>query len=497
MGATATRPVLPGVYPTFQAARRTALPPSYGAVVAVPIVHTDGPVGQPDYFTSFSDWEQAYGADDSPGRIAVHGAFNGEGLEGFGGAQAVLVSRVAGAAAAQADVTLDNPAAADAITVAAAYPGTRGNRLSIQVLPVVGGVQEVLLLDGTVEVENWTYTINQPGALAGLVALMNASDLINDSAVVLEGVTGLAAGTFPLTGGNDGLVLTGADWTAAIAQFEFFDFAVFAPYDLPWAQGVGAQSIRDTIAAIVAWRDQQEAQGHRFMVAVGGALDELPADAIARAQSLSNPSVITVGGPGFNDDQFGALSSSQLAPRIAGIRAQRGESMSMDMARLAGGTPRPLVTGGQITLSNVVDMVQAGVITLQRDRWQVAPTRIAKDVNTYQPVVADPLNEPEGKPLAIYGTPKFVMAMQQFANQAQAELERTMIGKVIVNDATRAAAAARVLGMAKDRERIGSFAPGTVVTPVPGDDTDDFITIQVDLTFGRALAQLFIQATVR
>lgn len=502
--SVATRPVLPGVYPTYDAERRTVVPPNAGAAVALPIVHNWGPVGQPAYYEDFGAWEEDYGTDLTPGRIAVHGAFFGEGLEGWGGAGAVLVSRLAASDAAAAFVVLKATGGADALRIAGRYVGTRGNRFSLQVLPIVAGVQEVVLLDGTVELETWTYRIADPGALAGLrdqigVAAAPLSENVV-ATLVADSATGLAVGTFALTAGDDGDVLTGADWTNGVAPFDDFDFAFFAPYDLPWSPAVGAQSIRDAIGTIVAWRDQQEDErGHRFTVVVGGALDELPADAITRAGSLLAPGVMTVGGPGFNDDAFGGLSTSQLAPRIAGIRAQRGEGMSMDMARLAGGTPRLLPTGGRVALSSVVDMVQAGVVVLDRDRWTVAPTRIAADVNTYQPNIgsADPDTTPADRPKSIWGNPKFVLSMQQFANDAQAECEREMIGKVVVNDATRNAAAARVLRLAKAREKVGAFSPGTVVEVVPGAATDKFVKLKVSLTFGRALTQLFIQATVR
>lgn len=497
--AVDTRPVLPGVYPEYTAEPRTTIPPSPGAVVAVPILHDWGPVNDPKLCEDFGDYETWFGKSVTPGRIAVYGAFVGEGLEGAGGAGAVLVSRIAGADALEAFVVLDNPAAADAFRIEAKYVGTRGNDLRVTVTPVVTGIQEVVLLDGTVELESFTYRIAD--GFDTLLDAMTGSGWVVGS-VTLEGVTGLAPGTFPLTGGDDGDTLTGADWVSALEPFNDFDFAVFAPFDVPWEPGAGAPELatRDTVAAIVAWRDDQEARyGHRFTVVVGGALDELPADAIERAESLLNPGVISVGGPGFNDDVFGALSTSQLAPRIAGVRAARGEGQSMDLARLAGGTPRPLPTGSRVSLNAQIDMVQAGVIVVGRDRWQVAPSRIVADVNTYQPDIGsgDPDALPADRPKSVWGNPKFVLSMQQFANSAQAEVEREMIGKVAVNDDTRAAAAARVLRMVKDRERTGAFAAGSIVEAVPGADTDKFVRVKVTLTFGRALAQLFIDATVR
>lgn len=492
----ATDPILPGVYTEYNADQHITLPPSPGVTVAVPIVHNWGPVNDPQFFTSLAAWEAVYGTDDSPGRIAVYGALAGEGLEGAGGAGAVLVSRLAGASAAPASVAIPNPAATDAFELSAKFPGTRGNRLSAEVGAVVDGVQEVVILDGTVELESYSFRIADAAALAGLAGSTAASSYSVGS-VLEEGVTGLAPGTYALTGGDDGLVLTGADWTSGVEPFQDFDFAFFAPYDLPWSQDAGALAIRTTQSTLQAWRNQREVEGQRFTIVMGGALDELAADAIARAVAQLDPGVLTCGGPGFDDDTFGPLSMSQMAPRIAGIRAQRGEGQSIDMARIAGGTPRPNPTGSRVSLSEVTQMVQAGVVTIQRDRWVVAPTRIVADVNTYQPIVANPDTQPADRPRSIWGNPKFVLSMQQFANDAQAEIEREMIGKTTVNDTTRNAAAARVLRLAKIRERTGAFAPGTIVQPVPGLDTDKFVKVAVSLTFGRALTQLFIIGTVR
>jgi hypothetical protein len=54
-------------------------------------------------------------------------------------------------------------------------------------------------------------------------------------------------------------------------------------------------------------------------------------------------------------------STSQLAPRIAGIYAQRGEGMAAHYARLAGTTLRNKPAGGGgVTLQDAEDMTNAG-----------------------------------------------------------------------------------------------------------------------------------------
>jgi hypothetical protein len=488
----ATRPTLPGAYTRYLARRRTVVPPSPGGVVAVPFTHDWGPMDTPVLLESFDDFEAVYGESSSPARIAVSGAFTGEGLEGLGGASAVLAIRMGGSSAAKATVTLDNPAAADALTIRAKYEGDRGDRLKVLVSPITSNVQEVSILDGTVELESFTYTTNIAPALAGLRDRINAQSDYVEAVLVLEGTTGLAAGTFSLAGGDDGSTLTAADWTTTQNALLFEEFAFLAPFNLPWAEGASepAPTIRSIVAQLVAWTTARNDAGHRFQLVVGGALDETPATAIARAAACASEYVITVGGPGVNDDTYGALSTAQLVPRIAGIRAQRGEGMAAHFARLAGTVPRPNATGTPVSANELESLVVGGVYALERDRYAAAPTRIVKDVNTYTADTTD-------KPRAIYGNPKFVLSMQQFATEAEQEIEREMIGKTVISQATREAAAARVLRRAKVRERMGAFQPGTIVEAVPGNPEDEFIDLRVTLTFGRALAQLFIRGTVK
>jgi hypothetical protein len=205
---------------------------------------------------------------------------------------------------------------------------------------------------------------------------------------------------------------------------------------------------------------------------------------------MNNPNVITYGGPGLDDDDLGALSTSQLVPRLAGIHAQRGENQAVHFARLAGTVPRNKTTGAPLSISELEELVVGGVGALQRDRYAVAPTRIVKGVTTYT-------DDTDDMPLAIFGNPKFVTSMHAFANESEAEIEQEMIGKVRVDDSTREAAAARVLRRAKQREDSGAFQVGTIVEPVPGSDDDEHIQVNATIGFGRALAQVLLQGTVR
>jgi hypothetical protein len=487
-------PDLPGVYTDYEAAPNTTLPPSPGGIVSLPLTHDWGPANQAILLRSFGEWEKVFGTDESAGRRAVYMAFQGEGLEGAGGASAVYVNRMASAEAAAATIALKNPAATAAISVSARYKGTRGNRFKVTASPIVEGKQTITLLDGTAELESFPLEVAETGALKNLVALINAVSPWVEAALTTEGTTGLAAGTFALATGNDGATLVGADWLAGVQAFNDVDFAYLAPFDLPWAPGTPGKTVRETISSLQAWCDEQCNAGHRFTIVFGGALEEEPTTAVSRALELKDPVVMTVGGPGLTDEVFGKLSSSQLAPRIAGIRAQRGETQNAHFARLAGTLPLPKASGSAVTLNEYEEMVGAGVIALQRDRYAAAPTRIVKDVNTWQP--ADRTTQNEERPRNIYGNPKMVQSMQQFANEAEQDMAVEMIGKVVVNNTTRGIIAARVLKLAQPRIKTGAFQPGVKVTPEPGSDSDDFVILKVEIAFGRALAQLFLKATV-
>ncbi len=487
-------PDLPGAYTHFEAALSTQLPPSPGGIIAVPITHDWGPIAEPVLCSSFSEFERIFGTDDSPGRLAIYESFFGEGLAGAGGANAVYALRLANEEAAAAAASVTNPTPAAAIEVTARWKGTRGNRLKVVASAIVEEKQHVSILDGTVELESFSFGIKGATALAKLVATINARSPWVEATLTKEGETGLKAGTSNLEGGLDGATLTGEDWTNGVTALSGVDFAYLAPFDLPWATGEEAKPIKETILALQAFTNEQITAGHRFTLVVGGALGEEPTDAITRALELDDPAVITVGGPGVKDETFGELSTSQLAPRIAGIRAQRGESQNMHFARLKGTLPLLKGDGTAVSLSETEQMVAAGVVVLARDRYSLAPTRVVKDVNTWTPAVGSQAEEE--RPRKIFGNPKMVQTMQQFSNQAEALIERDLIGRVVVTDASRQAAAGRVLTLADGRIKTGAFQPGFKVTAEPGTEDDDFIKLAITMPFGRSLTQLFLNATV-
>src|SRR5919201_6524711 len=99
------RPLRPGAYWRFVATEPERVQVNPGSVVAVPIIHTWGPLKQPVLCTSYDDFQAIFGRDASPGQRAVKQCFRGEGTPDGAGAGAVLAYRMGAAAAAAATVT--------------------------------------------------------------------------------------------------------------------------------------------------------------------------------------------------------------------------------------------------------------------------------------------------------------------------------------------------------------------------------------------------------
>lgn len=490
----AIRPTLPGAYTRYIAQRPAAQPPAPGNVIAVPITHDWGPLDVPTLVTDYGMFQELFGiggvVSDTPGSRAIYDAFRGEGVLGLGGAAGVIVSRFAGSAAAKASIALTNPTPVAALSVTTKYETSKA-AIKVVVSPIVSNVQTVDVYDGTSQLETYTYATNVAPALAGLRDLINKTSKVLVATLTLEGTTGLTAGTFTLTGGNDGTTLLAADWTAVWDTFANDNFSYIAPFNVAWSDLASEPSItnRAIIAGLTQWLKDENKRGHRVSAVVGVAIDASTVTSLALGAACATEFVIAVGGAGVNDDLWGGLSTAQLAPRIAGIYANRGETMAAHFARLAGTLPRPKPGGGATSTADAEALTNGGVVAIMRDRFADAPTRLVKSVNTYS---ADTTN----KPRIIYGNPKFVLSMQQFANDVEADAEVNLIGRVVLTPATRSAIAARALRIARAREPL-AFAEGTTVTALPGDDTDEFVVLDVRITFGRALAQLFIQANVR
>jgi hypothetical protein len=451
----AIRPTLPGAYTRYIAQRPAAAPPAPGTLVALPITTDWGPMDEATLITDYGHFQAVFGiggvASDTPGSRAVYDVFRGEGIAGIGGAGGAIVTRFGGSAAAKASVTLNNPAAAPALKIQTRYETSRTG-FKVVASPIISNVQTVDFYEGTSLLESYTYTVNVAPALATLRDLVNKTSKVfsiptDATGVILEGTTGLLAGTFTLTGGNDGATLAAGDWTSVWDAFANDDFAFIAPFNVPWSDTVSEPHTtnRAIIAGLVQWIKDENRRGHRVTGVVGGILDESTATALARAAACASEFVITVGGPGVDDELWGrcprrsSRRGSRASTPTAARRRRRTSRGSRARSRVPSRAAAPSPRSTPRTLTN------GGVVAIMRDRYREAPTRLVKSVNTYT-------GDTASKPRVIYGNPKFVLSMQQFANEVEADAERNLIGRVVLTIKTRDAAR---------RARCGSRAPAS------------------------------------
>lgn len=474
----ANRPRRPGTYVNFSAQQPVVVPPSQGSIVAVPLVHSWGPADTPVLLRSYDEFRAQFGDYDTAGRTAVQQAFRGEGLPGAGGAGGVLAYRMTAAAGAKATRALANTATTPVtgVTLTGRYEGTKGNdlRVTVQDNAVDAARDDLVILDGTVEVERYTY----PQAdLAALVATINASSRWVTATLGTDGTALAAVTAVALTGGANGDTLTATEWTNAMTVLETERFGVLAPYNLT----DGA-----VLTSLVTWAKNQNARGRRFTTVVGGAAGEGVAAAIARSQSINDPNFINVGVGTLNDEALGALSTAQVAPRIAGILAARGEGSSITFARLAG---IESITGGA-GAADIDRAYDAGVVVFSRDTYTAAPIRVEKALTTFTTATD------AARPLEVFGNPKFVRTMQGIENDATEIGERPgIIGVLPVNDKTRNLMRGEISALLQAREGRGVIQPGWSVdidTDPPASDDDEFVALRLAVRFSRSTEQIYL-----
>jgi hypothetical protein len=483
-------PDRPGAYFNFKAAQPNLLLPSVGDIVAIPFTHSWGPLNQPRTLTNFGDFGAVYKNDTlSAGYRATQMAFRGEGVRGRRGAGEVVAYRIGGTAAKKATASLMNTTPAAGLRVDALYEGTRGNNLTVTIRTNVNDAtkKDLAIFDGATEVESYMYDPALTTPLARLATLVNGVSRWVTVTVLIDGVALATVTNSPLTTGNDGTTLTAADWTAFMTQMETQRFGYLAPFDLTDSA---------ILASLKTWAVNLNNKGHRFFLIVGGALDETITVATARAATLNNWDIITLGVGSVRDagllDAVGnpvVLSTSQLVPRIAGVLAALGETRSMTNARLADLT---LVNGAT---ESAIDLAfNGGVTVLSVDSDPEAPVHIEKGITTYT-TLTDPTH-----PNLIFREPKFVRTMHDLQSEITEWVQSNVIGQLQVNSKTRSSVVAEMSARMKVREDNGAIQTGwsvTVSADPPPDDDADYIALDYSLGFGRSVEKVLNTIIVR
>lgn len=487
--AKASRPYLAGSYFDFVAQQPPVVNPSQGSIVVVLFTHTWGPLKTVTVLDSFSDFLAKFAGDPnnpSSGHIAVRQAFRGSGTAGEGGAGRVLAYRMGAAAAAKATKILQNTGAATALTLTAKYEGSDGNTLHVTTQDYAPDAtkNQLLLLDGNgVVLETYTYLDADIAGLAGQI------NLVSQYLTAVANITGTALSVVSnqvFAGGNDGTTLLAADYTAALSALEVQRFGVLTFENLT----------DNTIqASTLTWLQGQQAAGRRFFTVFGGALDEAISVAVTRSAALADPNVLNVGVGHVVDhgilDVSGnpvVLSTAQLAPRIAGVLASRGERMSLTFTKLAG---LDLVNGAAAT--GITTAYDNGVIVLSRASDANASVRIEKGLTTFT------LTTDASRPKAVFSQPKFVATMQGLQNDLTVWADENIIGSQTVDDDTRHSILAYINSLMKQRQDLSSIQAGwtAIVDPnPPPSDSDNFVAFLLTAKFGRSVEQVFFTAQV-
>lgn len=484
-------PKRPGAYFNFQTIPQPAIPPAVGSVVAIPFTHSWGPDGFAVTLGSMADFSALYLPDLSAtglGYRAVRQAFIGENVRGRRGAGAVVAYRMCGSAGAKATVTLQNTTPAAALTVNAIYKGTRGNnlRVTVQTDPVDGTKRDFIVLDGTVEVERFVYDPTVANPLATLATAVNGVSKWVTLAVLIDAVLLTLVTSVPLASGNDGATLIAGDWTAMEANMESQRFDYFAPFDL---------TDGPTIASMKTWAQNLNAKGRRFFTVLGGALNESVSTAVARSATLNDPDFVNVGVGQITDldmlDVNGnpvVLSTSQFAPRLAGVMSALGEDRSLSGSRIANVTIQNAANE-----SGIDSAYDGGVVVLTMDSDPDAPVHVEKGLTTYTTKTNTAV------PYPIFKTPKFVRTMHDLQVEIDAWVRSNVIGQLQVNSKTRSSVLAEMARRLQLREDAGIINSGwsvVISANPPPLDTVEYISLDYSIGFGRSVEQVLNTITV-
>lgn len=475
------RPLRPGGYFNFNAIPSNPPSPGLAGIVAVPFVNDWGPAGVPTLLQSMNDYQAAFGdSQNTVGFRDVFEAFEGEGLDGFGGAGAVLAYRICGSAAAKASHAFTNTTPVTALTLTALYNGTRANTLNVTTQAAAGltNIDQLLIFDGQTLVESYNYS-HVTTDVNALATAINAVSKWVVATVQQSGVPLTYVANAALSGGLGGESTVSGDWTTMLSVIETQLFSIIAgewPTDTP------------TLNALKAWVDAKRAVGKMIRAVVGGASAESSATALARAAILSDEGFINLGQGTFTDSTFGVLGTTQLAPRVAGALAARGESKALTYARFTN-----LVLTAGATDTEILSAFTGGLTVFARDSNTDAPVRIEKGLTGF--VATNNV----AKPLAIYREPKFIATMDAIQTELTTFAEQNVIGKLTVSASTRAYVRNQVEKSLKAREDQGIIQPGWSVLDdynPPATPQDTFMQFQIAITFGRSVEQVYFTCSV-
>jgi hypothetical protein len=413
VGETLTQ-TLPSLASTVAVAGTSDWGPTYAETASI----LPGLPGGDQTYGSTLEFDAIYGNSDTPLRRAVIGALNGQGVEN-GGAGQVLVKRLASSSAARATKTVANTTPVTAMTLTAKWTGTRGNLISYTIGndPRVATNDIFTVYVNGVAQEVFTYV---DADVAGLAAQINLSSKL---LTAVSNITGTAlavqASQAFLTGGLSGDTLTGVDYTNVYPALEYGRYSVLAFDNL---------TDSTIIASAVAFSQTQESNGRPITLVIGGSGADTITTAVARSAAANDPHVVNIGIGIYYDELLQRnVSTAELAPRIAGVIAARGEERSLTFAKVAGLSP----VSGAPDSGQIETAIVNGVVTLSRSTSADALLKVERGVTTFTS------KSDAARPYDVFSDPRLVRVMDLFIRTVKEWSDENIVGDTTVTDDTR------------------------------------------------------------
>lgn len=465
------KPDLPGTAVTIQGQSQARVLPGAGQTVMIPVVGNWGPMGSDlttlEPKTSMQEVDTLYGGQDTPLRTAALEGFLGQNVPGGGGASGIVLYRMGTVSAAAAAKSLNNTAAAPAIHFDAKWKGVFGNGIAFVVDddPVTVGNDRLRVQVGGITVETYVYVQTDIQSLHDLVNARPSKYVTAASAPLVTG-TALAAGTFTAVGGNDGAAVASGDWLAALDALEFAPAEIFAPYDLT------DESVK---ASIFSWMQTMAAEMKPVRVVTGGGPGETLSAALTSAALVRDEHMVRFGvGSWYDPVVDKTLSTSQLAPRIAGILAARGQKSALTRALLGGLTP---VGSSGPSTDDLKVGAAGGVTMLRRVSHPDSQVAVSWGLTTFIDKTQ------QFKPYEIWSEPRFIGIFDNLIRRIVAWGDANIVGNVPVNDDTRIAVRKEIGKYLSELVTAGLATPGTPYV-ICDDPADPLLADAIPFEFG-------------
>ena len=403
IGEVKTRP---GVYYRYE---NTGTPPVAGAdngKVCAIFRSNWGPVGEVKTLEGYNEIANIYGDGGESGTTVVP-------LNAFkGGATIVHAIRLgSGGTNASYDImdTDETPKAVVRLTMK--YPGTRAFTVTIRPTAVDATMTELLLCEGTQEIEKLEFS-NADNSVAALMAAFaeNGSDYFNltkvaDSEEALKTVT-----QAPITGGTDPTV-TNAAYDAAFELAEPYRFNVMA-----------IDTDEPAVHALLQLYLSRVYQDGKFAMAAVGEPSTVAFDTrLSHAKALNDYKIIYVGN-GYTDTTGETHEGYKAAAYIAGLVAGTPSNESITHTAITGAVEltekltnsqyEKAIKAGMLTFSTSaadVVWVEQGINTLvtlgakEDEGWKkIKRTKVRFELfqrinDTVEPLVGKVNNDPDGR----------------------------------------------------------------------------------------------------